>query len=141
MSKILASRYHFSTGWSEMYPWPPRICTAFSATLVATSNAFSLDMEPSADWKCWSAVPISAAREASNPACAPTGRGGLRGRQVLGVPRQRGGGRHVLCRCSPDVLLLYARVLARVSGGVPDRGPAGGPRAAAAAPGRAPGPA
>ena len=33
------SRIHFSTGWSFMKPWPPRICTAFGPTKSACSAA------------------------------------------------------------------------------------------------------
>ena len=46
----LASRYHFSTGRSRIYPQPPATLIACSVIRTATSDAFSFDIEPSAWW-------------------------------------------------------------------------------------------
>ena len=45
--KTLASRSHFSTGWSRMTPAPPSTWTASVATFIAVSAANALAKEPS----------------------------------------------------------------------------------------------
>src|SRR5690606_19973572 len=46
--KARASRSHFSTGWSAMYPWPPSTWTARSATSRAAPRAWSRAWAPPA---------------------------------------------------------------------------------------------
>src|SRR5947208_576992 len=46
-ASVRMSRIDFSTGWSFMKPWPPRICTAFGPTNSACSAASASALAPS----------------------------------------------------------------------------------------------